>query len=59
MNQCVCVDCGHEQTAMLPCGRCDSYRVVLIEVLKEHFGEKWRDLIAEKLARKQEPHGAS
>lgn len=49
--ECVCADCGYEQPivpgpgsgGMGPCERCRSVRVVLVTVIRELFGENWRD----------------
>ena len=49
--ECVCADCGHEQSmvpgfgagGMGPCERCQSARVVLVTVVRDLFGENWRD----------------
>ena len=49
--ECVCADCGHEQAlvpgpgagGMGPCERCRSARVVLVTVIRELFGDDWRD----------------
>ena len=39
---CACAECGHEQPTMDPCAKCCSVRVVLIKVIRVHFGEDWR-----------------
>jgi len=45
--ECVCAECGHEQPTMDPCARCRSVRVVLISVIKNLFGDNWRENFAE------------
>lgn len=40
---CVCAECGHEQESMDPCTKCRSVRVVLIRIVRDMFGENWRD----------------
>ncbi len=42
-KDCVCSECGHEQSTMDPCERCRSVRVVLISVVRNLFGDNWRD----------------
>ena len=52
--ECVCADCGHEQSltagpgagGMGPCERCGSARVALVTVIRELFGENWRAAFA-------------
>ena len=41
--ECVCADCGYEQSTMDPCEKCQSVRVVLLTVIINLFGENWRD----------------
>lgn len=48
MNAYACAECGHEQSTMEKCEDCRSFRVVLIAVLEENFGENWRDLVVKK-----------
>lgn len=43
---CVCADCGHEQSTMDPCESCRSVRTVLVTVVRDQFGENWRDAFA-------------
>jgi hypothetical protein len=52
---CVCADCGHEQASMDPCGRCRSVRVVLVTVIRDLFGENWRDAFDVPVAPKEAP----
>lgn len=41
---CACSDCGHEQDSLdRRCDRCDGPRVVLISVLEDLFGPRWRE----------------
>jgi hypothetical protein len=42
-DSCACASCGHEQRTMDPCEKCGSMRTVLISVLEESFGSKWRE----------------
>ena len=54
--ECVCADCGHEQSmepgfgagGMGPCERCQSARVVLVTVVRDLFGVNWRDSFKDK-----------
>lgn len=43
---CVCAGCGHEQSTMDPCESCRSVRTVLVTVVRDLFGENWRDAFA-------------
>lgn len=43
---CVCAVCGHEQATMDPCAKCRSVRVVLVSVVRDVFGDNWRDNFA-------------
>ena len=52
---CVCAECGHEQSTMDPCQRCRSVRVVLITVARDLFGENWRDAFDPDKADKATP----
>ncbi|HSX22415.1 MAG TPA: hypothetical protein VLE97_06520 [Gaiellaceae bacterium] len=40
---CVCGECGHEQDSMDRCGKCGSFRTVLLSVVVREFGENWRE----------------
>jgi len=40
---CACAACGHEQSSMSRCTKCGSVRVVLTTVLRDLFGEGWRN----------------
>lgn len=42
-SACVCSECGHEQPTMDRCAKCRSVRVVLQSVVRDLFGENWRD----------------
>lgn len=45
-KDCVCAECGHEQSTMDPCEHCRSVRVVLISVIRNLFGDNWRENFA-------------
>lgn len=48
---CVCADCGHEQITTGRCGKCRSVRVVLESVIRDLFGENWREVFAPSSAK--------
>lgn len=50
-HEFVCADCGHEQGNVNFCGKCGSFRVILISIAEENFGKNWR----EECFGKQEP----
>ena len=43
MIEFICADCGHEQNTIQKCEKCQSFRVILLKVAKELFGENYKD----------------
>jgi predicted ATP-dependent serine protease len=50
-----CAECGHEQSTMDRCAKCRSVRVVLQSVIRDLFGEHWRDAFKDDGASKERP----
>jgi len=40
-----CADCGKTQSANNACEKCGSVRVVLIRIITQMFGPKWKELV--------------